>query len=403
MRIRVGVQTDIGRSRVRNEDAYLVNDPLFAVADGMGGHRGGHVASTLALESLQSAAGGSAAEDFQHLVEQIKSANQRVLERGEADRDLRGMGTTLTAILASDGRAHVAHVGDSRAYLLREGTLQQLTEDHTLVQRMVREGRLTEDEAHTHPQRSIVTRALGVDENIPIDELTLDLKEGDRLLLCTDGLSSMLERDMIQEILRSEPEPQAACDRLVGEANRAGGDDNITVVLLEVVGDEEASAGGLESAAVQRSTSQPLNEGLDPSGDTGFVPAVPDGDEQPPPPRRPRRRLNRKRAAAWSGVILVVVVAGLIGTRIYLDRQWYVGDADGRVAIYNGIPATVLGFKLAHVQESTELSAQAAERLAYWRGLEDGITAGSFEQAQSIVDRIRQDVQAQATTPQGGG
>jgi serine/threonine protein phosphatase PrpC len=399
MRIRVGVQTDIGRSRVRNEDAYLVNDPVFAVADGMGGHRGGDVASTLALESLQSAGAGSA-EDFQQLVEQIKAANQRVLERGEADRDLRGMGTTLTAILASDGRAHVAHVGDSRAYLLRHGNLQQLTEDHTLVQRMVREGRLTEEEAHTHPQRSIVTRALGVDENIPIDELTLDLKEGDRILLCTDGLSSMIERDTIKAILQSEPDPQAACDRLVEEANRAGGDDNITVILLDVVGDDEASGDGLESGAVQRSTGQQVNEGPDPPGDTAFVRSVPDHED--PAPRRRRRPLNRKRAAVWTGVVLVVIVAALIGTRYYLDRQWYVGDADGRVAIYNGIPATVLGFKLAHVQESTELPAQDAERLAYWRGLEDGITAGSFEQAQSIVDRIRQDLQTPAT-PQSGG
>src|SRR5437773_3747501 len=132
---------------------------------------------------------------------------------------------------------------------------------------MVREGRLTEEEAHTHPQRSIVTRALGVEENIPIDELTLDLKEGDRLLLCTDGLSSMLERGTIQEILQNEPDPQAACDRLVEEANRAGGDDNITVVLLDVGADDEASAEGLEATAVQRSTGQTMPDGPDPSGD----------------------------------------------------------------------------------------------------------------------------------------
>src|SRR5947208_980085 len=151
---------------------------------------------------------------------------------------------------------------------------------------MVREGRLTEEEAHTHPQRSIVTRALGTDENIPIDELTLDLKEGDRLLLCTDGLSSMLDRDTVQEILRSEPDPQAACDRLVEEANRAGGDDNITVVLLDVVGDDEVAVHGLESAAVQRSTGPTMAEGPDPSGDTTFVRSVPDQQEPAPPRRR---------------------------------------------------------------------------------------------------------------------
>jgi PPM family protein phosphatase len=400
MKVRVGVRTDIGRSRVRNEDAYLVRDPVFAVADGMGGHRGGDVASNLALESLQTAGEGSTAEDFQQLVDQIKAANQRVLERGEADRDLRGMGTTLTAILASDGKAHVAHVGDSRAYMLRDGKLQQLTEDHTLVQRMVREGRLTEQEAHTHPQRSIVTRALGVDENIPIDELTLDLKEGDRLLLCTDGLSSMLDRDTIEKILQSEPDPQAASDRLVEEANRAGGDDNITVVLLDVVGDDQASAGGSDPAAVQRSTGEAMTGGPEPAGHATFIGSAPDSAEPSPP--RPKRGINWTRAAVWGGVAVAIIVAGLFGTRFYLDRQWYVGDDGGRVAIYNGIPATVLGFKLSHVQETTELSAVGAERLAYWRDLQDGITAGSFEQAQSIVERIRQDLQAQAT-PQTGG
>lgn len=398
MKVRAAFRTDVGRSRARNEDSYLVQDPLFAVADGMGGHRGGDVASSLALDGLRAPEEGSAADGFRELVKQIKAANQRVLDRGEADRDLRGMGTTLTAMLASDGTAHVAHVGDSRAYLLRDGKLQQLTEDHTLVQRMVREGRLTEDEAHTHPQRSILTRALGVDPEVAVDELTLDLHEGDRILLCSDGLSSMLDRDVIQEILQSEADPQAAADRLIEAANQAGGDDNITAVILDVVSDEDASAGGPGSPA-RFSASRATSTAPEQSGSTIAGTAV---EDQAHRVHRPKRAFNRKRMALWGAVAFVVVLAGLVATRVYVDRQWYVGDDQGRVAIYNGIPATVLGFKLSHVQETSELPAEDAEQLAFWRGLKDGITASSFEEAQSIVERIRADLQP-VTTPTTGG
>jgi protein phosphatase len=402
MRLVVGVQTDVGRSRSRNEDAVLVEDPLFAVADGMGGHRGGDVASSLALETLKSARGPSSSQDFKQLVGQIRDANRRVLERGESDRDLRGMGTTLTAILAEDEKAHVAHVGDSRAYLLREGKLQQLTEDHTLVQRMVREGRLTEAEAHVHPQRSVVTRALGVDEDMPIDELTLDLKEGDRFLLCSDGLSSMLDRDAIQAILEEEGEPQRAAERLVEEANRAGGDDNITVVVIDVAADDEGAAAQPDAPGREATSAAavlPAEAREEPPVATASEPP-PDPEERGQARRRPGVRWSR--VALWAGVAIAVVVATLVGVRLYVDRQWYVGDADGQVAIYNGIPASVMGFKLAHVQETTELSAVAAERLAFWQGLNDGITANSFEEAQSIVERIRQDLQGVAA-PSGGG
>ena len=247
MKFRVGAVTDVGRARERNEDAYLVNDPLYAVADGMGGHRGGDVASTLALEVLAEMASRDSGETpLSRLVEEIKEANRRVMERGESERDLRGMGTTLTAFVAAGDRGYLAHVGDSRAYRLRDGSLQQLTEDHTLVQRMVREGRLTPEEAAHHPQRSILTRALGVEGDLDVDDLTLDLRDGDRLLLCTDGLSSMVPRARIQEILESEPDPQVASDLLVEEANGAGGDDNITVIVVDVIPDGEA--GGAETA-----------------------------------------------------------------------------------------------------------------------------------------------------------
>ena len=418
MRVRVGAQTDIGRLRERNEDAYLIREPLFAVADGMGGHRGGDVASALALEVIH---GGNdsgpdeMAERFASLVEEIKQANRRVLERGESDAQLRGMGTTLTAVLAESERAHVAHVGDSRAYLFRDGTLQQLTEDHTLVQRMVREGRLRPEEAESHPQRSIVTRALGVDDDLEVDQLSLDLHPGDRLLLCTDGLTTMLSKDQIQEILKSEVDPQQASDRLVEAANQAGGGDNITVIVLAI---EDDSGDGTEPSSGDRNAVGAPHERVGPrmsedassagvgdrdatrlwepnaKGTASSPPGQASGHPSPPAGRKRRWR----RVAVWIGGILLILVVLVLGLRAYVDRQWYVGDEGGCVAIFNGIPTTILGYELSHPEEGTNLATDDAIRLAPWRNLTDGITANSFEDARAIVDQIREDLSAQPPT-----
>jgi serine/threonine protein phosphatase PrpC len=394
MRVLVGARSDIGRARERNEDAYLVREPLFAVADGMGGHRGGDVASSLALEILGAREEGEERPPIL-LTSGIKKANQRVLERAEADRDLRGMGTTLTAIVAEDAKAHVAHVGDSRAYLLREGNaLQQLTEDHTLVQRMVREGRLSPEEAGTHPQRSVLTRALGVEEEIAVDELTLDVHSGDRLLLCTDGLTSMVGRERIEQILEGERDPQAACDRLIDAANGAGGEDNITVIVLDFLEDEgerDPAATVVKAAPREAGPSETLAKPVE------HAPS----EERPAPAgertsgiSRPERRRRWGRAAVWIGVAVAVLAVALAAGVVYIDRQWYVGDADGRVAIYRGIPTEILGFDLSHIEVSTELSTAQAQRLQPWRDLSEGITAGSLEAARAIVAQIRRDLQS---------
>jgi len=405
VKISVGAASDIGRVRERNEDAYLVHEPLFAVADGMGGHRGGNVASLLAMETLGSfrmpEQGAATA-----LVEDIKKANLRVMERGESDRDLRGMGTTITAVVAEDAKAHVAHVGDSRAYLFRDGNLLQLTEDHTLVQRMVREGKLTQEEAGHHPQRSILTRALGVEDGLDVDELTLDVHPGDRILLCTDGLTSMVDDRTILRILQEEPDPQSAADRLVEAANEAGGEDNITVVVMAF---DEGDDGGTRDATVAVA-SAPLRaaESTGGTGDGASQPGAsatavvatprprPEStatgrvDREPQAPPSPRRR--RRRWLLWTGLVVLLLIAAVIGTRLFADRQWYVGDSDGRVAVYNGIPTKVLGFRLSHVFETTDLSASQAERLQPWRSLGDGINAKSLPDARSIVAQIRADL-----------
>jgi serine/threonine protein phosphatase PrpC len=392
MTLRAGAATHVGRVRERNEDSYLVREPLFAVADGMGGHRGGDVASALVLEIL-----GASVEDEPSaagVLEQIQEANQRVLERGGRELDLQGMGTTLTAVLVSGDQAHVAHVGDSRAYLVRDGEIHQLTEDHTLVQRMVHEGRLSPGDAGRHPHRSILTRAVGVEEDIPVDQLTLDLRAGDRVLLCTDGLTGMLSDERILEVISGEPDPQAASDRLVVEANQAGGDDNITVVVLEVLDEAGRSAPAVEAR-----------------GTVAIAPVPAERSEVKASPKR-RRPVRWGRVGVWVGGVLAILLLSFFGLRAYLDHQWYVGDAHGQVAIYNGIPSRLAGFELSHVQELTDLASARAERLEPWKELSAGITARSFEDAQTIVDQIRQDlspvpsipgIPSPTPSPTGGG
>jgi PPM family protein phosphatase len=388
MNVRIGASSDIGKARERNEDSFLVRRPLFAVADGMGGHRGGDVASSLALETLQGLkAPGDPSEVMPALVEEVRRANRRVLEKGEGDRNLRGMGTTLTALWSDGEKAYLAHVGDSRAYLLRDGTLQQLTEDHTLVQRYVREGRITPKEAGRHPQRSILTRALGVEEELPVDELTLDVLAGDRVLLCTDGLTSMIEEGQIQKILTTEQDPQAACNRLVEAANAAGGDDNITVILLDFVEGDGSNGGGEDTAAATGAPAPPqTSEG---GGDRLRRQKATAPEAEAPPPRR---RIRWRRVAVWGVIAIALLAAGWLALRIYVDHQWYVGESNGRVAISNGIPSTVLGRHLSHDEQTTDISSTSAEQLQPWQGLQDGITAKSLAGARNLIAQIRTDV-----------
>jgi serine/threonine protein phosphatase PrpC len=403
MKVRVGARTDIGRARERNEDSYLVREPLFAVADGMGGHLGGEVASSMAIEALETLDRSDGL--MQALVEEIQKANRRVLERGQGDPALRGMGTTLTVLVAEGDKAHVAHVGDSRAYLLRDGSLKQLTEDHTLVQRMVAEGRISPEEAGRHPQRSILTRVIGVDEEVPVEQLTLDVHGGDRLLLCTDGLTGMIGEERIQDVLETEPDPQAASDRLVEEANRAGGEDNITVVVVDF-----ESEGGKTASHPSPGGTQPtvIASPGDGRGATAAAPSAPSSTDltgvhrvppsgaevsaEPPPP--PHRRRRWRRVVLWILVLLVLLGGAAVGARMYIDRQWYVGVSEGRVAIYNGVPTEVLGYGLSHVEESTDLPADDAMRLQHWTELDQGITASSLEDARAVVEQIREDLEA---------
>jgi PPM family protein phosphatase len=373
MKVAAAVATDVGLVREGNEDSYLTDEPLFAVADGMGGHRGGEVASQLAVETLEKLFKKRIGE----LPDQVREANRVVFERSVVDEKVAGMGTTLTAALVEGDRVRLAHVGDSRAYLLRDGGLRLLTEDHTLVHRMVTEGEISKEEAQTHPQRSVLTRALGVDTIVDVDDDTVQVRPGDRLLLCTDGLTSMVSEQAIEEVLRAVPDPQEAAERLVRLANEGGGTDNTTVVVLDFSGDADA--------ARPKEEPTPSSEAIAPA--------------PTPKPVRSRRRLPRK-LLVWIGIIVALVVVAFVGLRLYLDSQWYVGVSDGHVAIFQGISTEVAGFELHHVVVQTTISAEKAESLAVWQDrLGEGISAEDREGADAIVEQIRQDVEEMRQVP----
>jgi PPM family protein phosphatase len=396
-----GARTDTGRVRKGNEDSYLVEEPLFAVADGMGGHLAGDVASSTAVDVITNRLSDADAANPETLAQMLREANSAIFSRAEDDNSLHGMGTTCTLLMLDDGRAHIAHVGDSRAYLFRDGSLEQLTEDHTLVGRMVREGRLTEQEAERHPQRSIITRALGVDSEVDVDLSTVNLEDGDRVLICSDGLSSMISNDDIAAVLRKEQDPQTAADRLVDLALDAGGEDNVTVVVL-AIGDSVASRGADTHAAA--GATPPVPARPEPPE---AAPAVPTGvvDVVEPAPRAPRESSRAPevidaprrpwRRVALSLFLLLLLVAALYGgARYSLANSWYVGvDEAGAVTIFRGRPETVGGMTLSDPEETTSL--RLADLPDYLHDdLREGIKVDSLADAQDTVANLEARVPA---------
>ena len=232
----VGAATDVGRVRTLNEDAFHTGESVFVVADGMGGHNGGEIASQIAVESL---AGAAAVGSIDELITRVQEANSSIVERAREDPGLRGMGTTVSLLAdlkgAGPSRIGIANVGDSRLYRLTDDGLHRHTEDHSLVETLVRDGRLTRAEAAVHPQRNVVTRALGIDEKVLVDAWELIPVVGDRYLICSDGLSGEIHENEMAEVLRALPAPQEAADELLERANAAGGRDNITVVVVDIV------------------------------------------------------------------------------------------------------------------------------------------------------------------------
>ena len=335
-------RTHPGKVRRRNEDSYVLDPPLFAVADGMGGAQAGEVASRLTAAAFREFHEADRLPPDERLQAIIQEANRRIYDRAHADSDFSGMGTTVTAALLTGGRVTIGHVGDSRAYRIRNGELEQLTDDHSLVGDLMRSGRLTPEEADAHPQRSVITRALGTDPDVDVDTLAIEAEPGDLFLLCSDGLTTMVADDDILGILAAAPTLDDAARALVRAANTGGGEDNVTVVLFRVEGDEhveETLAAPL--AAAEGNGQGDTNDLEDTLTDLQPVAApAPALDPAPSPPRSPRRK--RRRWARRLFVVLLVLgfVALLLGGALYgISRAYFVGaDEQGNVVIYQGVP-----------------------------------------------------------------
>jgi PPM family protein phosphatase len=302
MRIgRTAAHSDTGRKRRRNEDAYVMRPPLFAVADGMGGAQAGEIASRLAAEALRDDGGDGSGED--RVNELVQTANRRVYERATADAAASGMGTTVTVALVGGDDVTIGHVGDSRAYLIREGELTQLTEDHSLVGELIRSGKLSPEEAESHPQRSVITRALGTDPDVDVDVFSVQTAPGDVFLLCSDGLTTMVGDGLILDVVEQHRDDlDAAARALVGTANRGGGEDNITVVFFEIAADGDT----IEMPAVSKAEDEDEDEDEDTLTELDRVPVV------EAPPERPKRASRRSRLLALLGLVALVTILVLL-------------------------------------------------------------------------------------------
>jgi PPM family protein phosphatase len=331
--------TDTGRQRRANEDSLLARSPLFVVADGMGGAQAGEVASRIAVESFRHGL-DDASQPEAALATLALAANTRIHELSHSNAEHAGMGTTLTAVYVGDQEVAIAHVGDSRAYCLRDGELLRLTDDHSLVDELMRQGRLTPEEAVDHPQRSVITRALGPEGTVEVDTRTFRARPGDVYLLCSDGLTTMLSEEQIADALRSHPRLRDAGEALIAAANEAGGRDNITVVLLRL---EEVGAGSRHPV-----------DGAEPDEHATMVgvPAV----APPVAPRQPRRpggvadrggagarRRRLRRAGALAGVLIVLALIAS-GGYLALQSVYFIGTNNrGLVTLYQGVPFQLPG------------------------------------------------------------
>lgn len=347
-----GSRTDVGCVRDHNEDSLLVAPPLFAVADGMGGHAAGEVASEIAITVLGEKAPHT--PDAAALGRAVEDANRAVILAANEKRGRAGMGTTMTAAVLQKDRLVIAQVGDSRAYLLYQGRLQQLTRDHSLMADMIEAGRLTPEEARTHPNRSVITRALGSDPRMVPDLYEITVETGDRLLLCSDGLSSMVEDSAIESTLARTRDPQRCASMLVNEAIAAGGYDNVTVVVVDVAGQID----------------------------------------------KVTRRYKRRSRLFMSFVILLLLAilgAAGFGVYAYIDASAYLIAENGTVSIYRGVPDELFGQPLSRLDHATDISVDDLQPGVASR-LQTGIRVDGLEAANRLVDEYRAYIEQSAAS-----
>ena len=429
-RLRWGAATDPGRVRSANEDSWLVDFPLFAVADGMGGHAAGEVASRLALDTLRTSVTDRSLES---LVAAVKVANARVFEMSHTDNAMRGMGTTLCAIalvmIEQHERLAVVNVGDSRVYVLQDGALIQVSEDHSLVESMVRQGTITPEQAKVHPQRNILTRALGIDGEVGVDSWEVAPFSGDRYLLCSDGLFNEVPDERIAEVLVNTDDPGEAAGILVSMANDGGGRDNITVVIVDVLEGLDPS----EASPVEENVGL---EGFDPNATAAITPVgdwLDDTSPEPaehelppplPPPfhtdaelddveddddeedgerdgelvgAAPRSRILTWRTGLFTVSLLTVVGIAIVGVGWYARGTYFVGFDRNTVTLYKGQPGGVLWFKPTVVKHyDLERSDVPQGKLSV---LEDGKPRSSEDAADAYVESLKDEAASLGTSP----
>lgn len=348
-----GSRTEIGNVREHNEDSLTVLPPLFAVADGMGGHEAGEVASEITINTLNDLAPQSA--DAEALARAVVAANLNVIKAPSQGVGREGMGTTLTAAILEKERLVIAQVGDSRAYLLHNGSLQQLTRDHSLMADMIEAGQLTEAEARVHPNRSVITRAIGSDPHMQPDLYELNVETGDRLLLCSDGICGMIEDHEIASIMRQAPSAQSCADQLVEAALAAGGFDNATAVVVDVEGFK----------AVRE------------------------------------KKQARKSKALAIGVIVCLLAAlacAVFAGYYYVNNSAYLIEQDGKVAVYRGLNEELFGIPLSNLEytsgvEVDKLNPGVANRIR------EGMAVGSLEEANNLITTYQQEIALQESNP----
>lgn len=352
-----GSRTDVGCIREHNEDSLVVSPPLFAVADGMGGHAAGEVASEIAVTTLVEYA--PARPDAEALGDAVIKANRAVINAAREGKGREGMGTTLTATMLEGERLVIAQVGDSRAYLLHGGKLQQLTRDHSLMADMIESGQLTPEEARVHPNRSVITRALGSDPNTTADLYEINVQAGDRLLVCSDGLSTMIEDDTIEDLLNKYNDPQRCANILVKEAIAAGGHDNVTVIVADVSGNAEI-----------------------------------------------KQKRSARKVKAWMVFTILAILLVLGGTayafRTYTQTVAFLGNVDGKVAIYKGVPGNLLGMEFFELDEVTDVSVSDLQPGVASR-LDEGIRVDSLEDAEDLVETYREEAAGKSEVPESQG
>ena len=366
-----------GQVRDHNEDRALAGPDVIAVADGMGGASAGEVAADMAVERMSTLNGPFGGEE---LAGAIERANAEIFAAAAADPAKAGMGTTITAGAVEDGTLELAHVGDSRAYLWRDGELSQVTHDHSVVAELVRRGTLTPEEATRHPHRNVITRALGAEEEVEVDRVSVDLRPGDVVLLCSDGLTSHLSDDQIESVLREGGTLRAISDRLVRRTNQAGGTDNVTVVLARVSWSDGAvvAADSSEDTATQ-TREMPIIRGATSGGVAGA-----EASSRPPRILEPIRghRRGRLRPAFVAVAVVLVLIVGAVAW--VASRSYVLTESDeGTVQVDNGLPFGILGVSFAVPWQDTGISAATINEAD-----PDALNGGARGQGEAVAKTV---------------